>query len=160
MVKIGEGNTEIYGFFRCCSSEFVLCNPIGEINLLSEEQLLFCKAFLKRMRGFLTEDSSVFNVWAFESVNDSLKGLILIPKWGVFWSHFVLKRLCFEVFQCWFSLPCISLASISFCLSFFSFFCSPYYFPLAFLHCFMFLDLERIMAACFFWVWGETQHGG
>jgi hypothetical protein len=31
---------------------------------------------------------------------------------------------------------------------------------LAFLHCFMFLDLERIMAACFFWVWGETQHGG
>jgi hypothetical protein len=61
-VKIGEANNEIYGFFRCCSSEFVLCNPIGEINLLSEEQLLFCKAFLKRMRGFLTEDSSVFNV--------------------------------------------------------------------------------------------------
>lgn len=67
-VKIGEGNNEIYGFFRCRSSEFVLCNPIGEIYLLSEEQLLFCRAFLKRMRGFLTEGSSVFNVWAFESV--------------------------------------------------------------------------------------------
>ncbi len=119
-VKIGEANNEICGFFRCCSSEFVLCNPIGEINLLSEEQLLFCKAFLKRMRGFLTEDSSVFNVWAFESVKWFFEKLDTDSQAGSF-----LEPLCSQKTMLW-SLSVLILPSLY--LSCFHFFLSSLFF--------------------------------